>query len=156
MNRRHLLAGITAALPLLFACVPAPMHAEPQQATPALTPEAAVAGYCTAWNTTDRAEREHLLAQVWSPDGVYTDPDTPHASGRTGLSDTIADFQRTHPGFRFRCSVPQTHHGAMRVTWILLNPDGTERLRGTDFSELAPDGRIRHVVGFFGPPPDLR
>jgi hypothetical protein len=43
----------------------------------------------------------------------------------------------------------------MRTTWVYLNPDGSEIEHGMDFSELAADGRIRRVVGFFGdPPPD--
>lgn len=131
----------------------APMTcAESQQAALVLSPEAAVVDYCAAWNTTDRAERERLLAQVWALDGVYSDPEPTNVVGRSALSDAISTFHRSYPGAYFRCSVPQTHHGAMRVTWLLFRPDGSERLRGTDFSELAEDGRIRRVVGFFGPP----
>jgi hypothetical protein len=121
-----------------------------------LRPEAAVVDYCAAWNTPDLAERERLLARVWAPDGVYSDPEPTNAVGRAALSAAISTFHRSYPGMYFRCSAPQAHHGAMRVTWVLFRPDGSVRLRGTDFSELSPDGRIRRVVGFFGPPPEVR
>jgi hypothetical protein len=38
--------------------------AEAQQAAHVMIPQAAVVDYCAAWNTTDRAERERLLARV--------------------------------------------------------------------------------------------
>lgn len=46
-------------------------YAAAQQGVPSLSPEAAVVDYCAAWNTTDLAERERLLARVWAPNGVY-------------------------------------------------------------------------------------
>lgn len=61
----------------------------------------------------------------------------------------------SHPGAHFRCSSPQVHHGFMRITWILLRGDGAESWRGMDFGELAPDGRIRRITGFFGAPPSV-
>lgn len=61
-----------------------------------------------------------------------------------------------YPGGRFRCSAPQTHHGFMRTTWIFLRPDKTEIARGEDFFELAGDGRIRRVTGFFGEAPAIK
>lgn len=131
-------------------------RAQAQQAAPALTPEAAVVAYCAAWSTADRAARERLLDQSWTPDGVYIDPDPTLASGRAALSDTIGTFLDHHRGAYFRCSAPQVHHGAMRVTWTLFGPDGVALGHGTDFSELAADGRIRRVVGFFGDPPVVK
>jgi hypothetical protein len=125
-----------------------------QAQTPrSLSPDSAVVVYCAAWNTDDRAKRDRLLAQVWTPDGVYSDPSPTLATGRAALSDTIGALQRRYPGARFRCSAPQTHHGFMRATWVLLRPDKTEVTRGMDFYELAGDGRIRRVVGFFGASP---
>jgi hypothetical protein len=124
-----------------------------EQQAPSLTPESAVVDYCAAWNTSDRDARDRLLSRVWSTDGVYSDPDPTLAAGRRALSNTIADFQRHHPGTRFRCSAPQTHHGVMRATWILLRADGKQLAQGMDFYDLAPDGRIRRVAGFFGAPP---
>ena len=149
-------ANLSAIVFSALASVAAMTCAEAQRAAPVLRPEAAVADYCAAWNTTDPAERERLLARVWAPDGVYSDPEPTNAVGRAALSDAISTFHHSYPGAYFRCSAPQAHHGAMRVSWVLFRPDGSERLRGTDFSELAADGRIRRVVGFFGPPPEVR
>jgi len=125
------------------------------RAVPRLTPAAAVAGHCAAWNATSRIERDRQLARVFAPDGVYNDPTPTYVTGRAALSAEIADFHRQYPGFRFRCSTPQIHHHAMRVSWLLLRPDGKVRLEGTDFYQLAPDGLIRRVTGFFGPPPKV-
>lgn len=149
-NRRSIVAfGV-------LACVMATASAGARQATRApLSPAAVVAAYCTAWNTANRTDREHLLTQVWARDGKYSDPDQSFVTGRAALSNTIADFQRRHPGARFYCSEPQVHHGAMRVTWICRWSNGTELAHGTDFSELDADGRLRQVVGFFGDPPAI-
>ena len=127
-----------------------------QKPASSLSPEAAVTDYCAAWNTEDPAKRERLLSRVWAPNGVYSDPDPTYVVGPAALSNAISNFQRSYPGMYFKCSPPQVHHGVMRVAWILFRPDGSERLRGTDFSELASDGRIRRVSGFFGPPPEIK
>lgn len=120
-----------------------------------LTPDSAVRDYCAAWSVVDRGVRDRMLARVWAPDGAYSDPEPTLAKGRAGLSDAIADFQRNYPGTHFRCSTPQTHHNFMRVTWILLRSDGTQVTHGVDIYDMAPDGRIQRIVGFFGDPPSL-
>jgi len=122
-----------------------------QRAAP--SPETTVAAYCQAWSTADRAAREKLLAQVWTPDGIYSDPEPTVARGRMALSVEIESFLRKYPGSHFRCSAPQIHHQAMRFAWVLLRADGTQWTQGMDFGELAADGRIRRIVGFFGPLP---
>ena len=120
-----------------------------------LSPEPTVEAYCRAWGTADRADRDRLLARVWAPDGTYTDPESTVVKGRKALSDEIANFLRAYPGGHFRCSSPQVHHRAMRVAWVLLRADGTQWSQGMDFGELAADGRIRRIVGFFGPLPTV-
>jgi hypothetical protein len=133
--------GATAAV--------APANARAEQL---LTPQAAVVGYCDAWNTTDIVVRTRLLERVWAADGVYSDP-TAFDVGRAALSEEIATFQKHHPGNRFRCSAAQAHHRYMRVSWILFAPHGNQLAQGMDFYEMARDGRISQLVGFFGPPP---
>lgn len=120
-----------------------------------LSPEATVAAYCQAWSTADRAAREKLLVQVWTPDGIYTDPESTVVRGRRALSNEIETFLHKNPGSHFRCSAPQVHHQTMRFAWRLLRADGTEWTQGMDFGELAADGRIRRIVGFFGPLPTV-
>ena len=123
------------------------------QPKPRLTPDAVVVAYCAAWNTTDRRARDRLLARVWAANGVYSDPEPTFVTGRAALSNEIAQFQQDYPGNRFRCSAPQIHHRFMRVSWVRVGPDGKPLGEGMDFYDLAPDGRISQVVGFFGAPP---
>ena len=39
---------------------------------------------------------------------------------------------------------------AFRYAWELVGPDGTVALTGLDVGELAGDGRVRRISGFFG------
>jgi hypothetical protein len=123
------------------------------QPAPHLTPQAAIDDYCAAWSVTDRSARDRLLARVWAADGVYSDPSPTLATGRAALSETIAQFQHQYPGSHFRCSAPQAHHSFMQVTWILLAADGKPISHGVDFYDMARDGRIQRIVGFFGDRP---
>ncbi len=133
---------------VIFGAILSTMAAPPVVAQRAvLSPESTVAAYCQAWSTADRATREKLLAQVWTPDGIYTDPEPTVAIGRMALSDEIATFLHKYPGIHFRCSAPQIHHQTMRFAWVLLRADGTQWTQGMDFGELAADGRIRRIVG---------
>jgi len=40
--------------------------------------------------------------------------------------------------------------GMAVVDWVAQGPDGSPRGKGTNVFELAPDGRVRRVVGFWG------
>ena len=141
---------------LLTGVICGSTQAHAQQPTRAVSPDSAVILYCAAWNTDDRAERARLLERVWMPDGVYSDPNPTRTVGRAALSDSITALRRRYPGARFHCSAPQTHHAAMRATWLYLRPDNTEVARGEDFYELASDGRIKRVTGFFGAAPVVK
>jgi hypothetical protein len=44
------------------------------------------------------------------------------------------------------------HAHVFRFRWELRNADGVA-LEGMDYGDLAEDGRIAHIVGFFGPWP---
>jgi len=127
-----------------------PVRAQPAAAS---KPASAVNDYCAAWSVTDRAARDRMLARVWAADGVYSDPGPTYVTGVAGLSGAIAEFQRQYPGTHFRCSTPQAHHNFMRVTWILLRQNGTPVTHGVDIYDMAKDGRIQRIVGFFGDPP---
>ena len=134
-----------------LACVATLAHAEPS--TTPITPQAAVQSWCAAWSIKDPGERMASLGRFWSPEGVYTDPNSMSAPGPAGLDAAIVKFQHDFPGVRFRCGVPQVHHGLMRHNWLAINPDGSVKWSGTEFSELAADGRIRRIVSFFGDAP---
>ena len=111
---------------------------------------ATVDTYLAAWNETDPARRAELVEQVWAPDGTLTDPPLA-ASGHAGISDLHAALQGQFPGHRFRrASAVDAHHDRFRVGWELVGPDGAVALAGTDVGQLAEDGRLRSITGFFG------
>jgi hypothetical protein len=58
---------------------------------------------------------------------------------------------QTHvPGVSLaREGAPRHCQGMALVDWIARSPDGTPVARGTNVFELAPDGRIARVVGFW-------
>lgn len=112
-----------------------------------------VEAYGAAWNETDEAARKRLLDKSWADGGTYTDPQS-HAEGRDALSAVIAGFQQQMAGARIvATSGVDTHHGCLRFSWKVEGANGATLMEGIDFGELAEDGRIVRIVGFFGPPP---
>lgn len=110
--------------------------------------------YGAAWLEPDEEQRRQLLAQAWAEDGMYIDP-LRHVVGRDALSQTIAGFQQRRPGERIvLTSGVDHHHGMVRFAWTWYAADGSTIMEGVDFGELASDGRLRRIVGFFGPIPE--
>jgi hypothetical protein len=123
--------------------------------TTATTTQQIVEAYGAAWNEPDQAKRRALLEQAWADGGVYTDPQS-HAEGRDALLALIAGFREQAAGASIvATSGADAHHDQLRFTWKMLGADGSTIIEGIDFGELAPDGRIQRIVGFFGPPPAL-
>ena len=64
---------------------------------------------------------------------------------------------RTSAGFHgarvVATSDVDAYDGHLRFAWRMLDADGVVTLEGIDFGELAPDGRLKRIVGFFGPLP---
>jgi hypothetical protein len=114
-----------------------------------------VSTYGAAWNEPDEGARRKLLEQAWADDGVYCDP-TATADGRDALVAHIAGFHELFPGARIELvSGVDEHDGWLRFAWALVGADGATLSDGFDVGELAPDGRLRRIVGFFGPFPPL-
>ena len=112
-----------------------------------------VAAYAAAWNEPDTAARRRALERAWAEGGIYSDP-TARVEGRDALVAHIGGFHAQMPGARILLtSGIDAHHGAIRFTWALRAGDGTIVTEGIDFGELADDGRLRRITGFFGPPP---
>ena len=110
-----------------------------------------IATYAAAWSEPDREARQKLLEAVFAADGTYTDPTVDLAS-RTALVDHIGQFLDGSPGAKIEAtSLADSHHGSLRFAWRLVLPDGKVAVEGLDFGELSPDGKIRRIVGFFGP-----
>ncbi|HUN41838.1 MAG TPA: nuclear transport factor 2 family protein [Acetobacteraceae bacterium] len=108
-----------------------------------------VAGYVAAWNETDARRRRDIIARTWSEDGSYLDSHR-EGIGHAAIDAMIAAAQQQFPGYRVRLSSGiEAHHGRVRFSW---SAGGTEQaplfIAGTDFAELAADGRLRAVTGF--------
>ncbi|MEO5842058.1 MAG: nuclear transport factor 2 family protein [Acidimicrobiales bacterium] len=106
--------------------------------------------YLAAWNETDQDQRAVLIEKAWAADGRLIDPPLA-AAGHTGIDEMTATMQEHFPGHYFRrTSGIDTHHDHLRFAWELVGPDGTVAIAGIDVGELADDGRLRHITGFFG------
>jgi SnoaL-like protein len=114
-----------------------------------------VTAYAAAWAEPDEAARRALLEKAWADDGVYSDP-TAHVEGREALVKHVAGFLATMKTAKLeRASGVEVHHGSLRFAWRIVTPDGKVVGQGFDYGELAEDGRLSKIVGFFGPFPDL-
>lgn len=108
--------------------------------------------YFATWNETDQARRQELIVTTWAEDANYQDP-LFAAAGHAAIETMIAAVHERFPGYRFRLTDPiDAHHDRARWGWELAGPDGgTPAAVGGDFGTIAPDGRLREVIGFFAP-----
>jgi hypothetical protein len=106
--------------------------------------------YLAAWNETDPPARARLIARAWMDDGRYVDPMLA-AQGHVAIDEMVAGVHAKFPGHRFRrVSGVDGHNGNVRFAWELVAPDGTTTVAGLDVGELAADGRLSRITGFFG------
>jgi hypothetical protein len=109
-----------------------------------------VDAYLAMWNEADPARRAEHIERAWARHGRYVDPQL-EAEGRTALNDMVGAVQTRFPGHRFRrVSGIDNHHDQLRFAWELAAPDGSIVVAGIDVGELASDGRLQRVTGFFG------
>ena len=106
--------------------------------------------YIAMWNEEDATKRAALIDVAWAEDASYLDP-LLEAEGHDGLSEMVANVHGHYPGYRFRRrSGVDVHHDRVRFAWDLVKPDGEVFVAGIDIGELADDGRLRRITGFFG------
>jgi hypothetical protein len=120
------------------------------------TPETAtlVDTYFEMWQTTDVDQRADLVAKTFSDDGRHVDQHA-DASGHAGLAEMIAGVHDGFPGFQMaRTSGIDRFGDQLRFTWELNGADGTLIVAGLDIAEVAPDGRLERVTGFWGDLPE--
>ena len=118
-------------------------------------PSEVVAAYGAAWAEPDEAKRRALLTEAWAEAGVYVDP-TGRADGREALVQHIAGFHGMFPGHRIdNASGVDEHDGYLRFAWKMVGPDGAVVMEGVDFGSLDGDGKLKSIVGFFGPWPEV-
>ena len=112
-----------------------------------------VEAYEAVWNETDGTKRMALLERAWADDGLYVDP-VSEGRGRDALDAIIAGFQKQAPGARIvRTSGIDQHHNQIRFSWSMVRDDGSIAIAGIDAGELADDGRIARIAGFWAEPP---
>ena len=113
--------------------------------------ETVIDTYFAAWNETDAARRADMLATICAGGATYTDP-TVHAASAAELVAHIGNVLSRLPGSRvIRTSVLDSHHGMVRFSFRRVLADGMVRMDGVDFVELSDDGKLKRIVGFFGP-----
>jgi hypothetical protein len=110
--------------------------------------------YLAAFNETDAARSQQLTERAWAGDGRYVDPMF-EVRGHAELAGMGPLIAAKYPGHRFRrVSGVDSHHGQLRFAWEFAASDGKVVMAGLDIGELASDGRLQRITGFFGPLPD--
>jgi hypothetical protein len=110
-----------------------------------------VEAYQRAWSA-EGDEQRRLLEQSLTDDAELVQPNG-RSVGRDAVMARIAGLGNRWPGAQVEItSGTDEHHGFVRYSWSLRNADSV-MLAGFDLGELAPDGRLRRVVQFFGPLP---
>lgn len=105
--------------------------------------------YLDAWNEPDPAVRLDLLTQAMSDDATYIDP-TATVEGRPQLVDHIGLYQQRAAGTELVLTAgPDTYDTVMRFSWAIHTLGGDVVGTGLDVVDLADDGRLSRVVGFF-------
>jgi len=114
------------------------------------TAAGAVDRYLAALNEPDAAHRRRLVEQAWTADGGLTDPPLA-GQGHDGIASLGDALHAQYPGHAFlRTSEVDEHHARFRFSWALTGADGVVAATGMDTGDLAADGRVGQVVGFFG------
>jgi hypothetical protein len=109
--------------------------------------------YLAAWNEPDEAKRRGFIERCWADDGLYCDP-LSDGRGRDALNGFIAGMHGQQAGARIELtSGVEQHHNQIRFAWAFIGPDGKRAIEGIDVGELAADGKLARIVGFWGSPP---
>jgi hypothetical protein len=124
------------------------------ETTPAETTAALVDTYFAMWREVDAPARRALVAQAFTADGRHVDPHA-DARGHAELEAMLAGVHDGYPGFAIeRTSGIDQHGDQVRYAWRLDLADGTTLVEGVDVAELAADGRLARVAGFWGDLPE--
>src|SRR5829696_6852940 len=121
-----------------------------------------VLAYIEAWSTPDEAVRRELLDASLADDASYTDPayevrGKEEIASHIGRSLSGEAYYGAGPGARIPISsgVDQ-HHGMFRFSWVMVDPQQRQiLLEGMGFVELAADGLLQRITGFFGAFPPI-
>jgi hypothetical protein len=108
--------------------------------------------YGSAWNETSADKRLCALRQSMTENATYIDP-TIDTANLPALSDAIGEFQTSAPkAWIGQLSGLDARAGELRFEWEFKN-DGVTVITGHDYMEIAPDGRIASIRGYWNPVP---
>ena len=112
--------------------------------------------YLSMWNEPDPVRRRQLIEALWTPDCANFTK-TMEVRGHDALEKRVRlswEKWGRDAGCLFHLRHHDSHHGALRVTWEMVNAgDGKLRAVGTEILLLAADGRIREDYQFIEPGP---
>src|SRR5689334_4722720 len=112
-------------------------------------PTTVVDTYLAMWNEDDSDRRADLIEQAWTTEGAYIDP-LLQATGHAELTAMVDGVHEQYPGYKFRrTSGVGLHLDTVRFGWELFGPEGTILVAGIDVGQLAADGKLRSITGFF-------
>jgi hypothetical protein len=111
--------------------------------------------YLAVWNETDPAARRAAIDDLFTADVRFVDP-LAAVEGRDALDALVGAAQGQFTGLTFTAGGPaDAHHDQGRFTWHLGSAGAEPVAVGFDVAELAPDGRIRLVLGFIDKAPAM-
>ncbi len=109
-----------------------------------------LAAYLAMWNEDDAPTRPTFIEKAFTPDGRYADPAS-DVMGYAAINEMVSGVRAHYAGHTFvAASGIDVHHDQLRVAWQLVAPGGGVAVAGIDIGELAGDGRLRRMIGFFG------
>ncbi len=112
-------------------------------------------GYFAAWNERHASRRRGLIETVYAERARYVDP-LGDATGWEAIDANVAAVQAQFPDHRFRIrSGIDAHSGGARFDWELVDGSDGQVAAGVDYVQLAGDGRLQQVTGFFGAVPEM-
>lgn len=111
--------------------------------------EGAVDRYLAVWNEPDADARRRDVAELWTEDGIYTDP-LAAVEGHEAIEALISGVREQFPGHEFKLiGNVDAHHDVVRFGWELVPDGGGEAVVvGFDVAVMTKYGRLRNVYGF--------
>jgi SnoaL-like domain len=104
------------------------------------------------FNEVDAARRREVIAELWSENGVFVDPEGVHRGARE-IDETAAELFARFPGYRFSVAgaVQAQHSVVGRLAWEYGPPESPRRMTGEDIC-VVEEGRISALYTFVDPP----
>ncbi|MEN6541702.1 nuclear transport factor 2 family protein [Parvibaculum sp.] len=110
--------------------------------------------YIAVWNETDSARRMALLAEGWSDDATYVDPQVA-GKGHNEIAALIGAVHERFPTFRFALDGrPDGYAGNIRFSWVFGPEAEPDMIKGTDFAVIEGD-RLKSITGFLDKIPSV-